>query len=339
MSDTGRVDVASVLADLDRVHASGGGPDEARLILSEALGRAEAAGDAHALLTLSNEAAGFHRSVSEHDAALDAAERALDLVDRLGLHGSEAEATTLINAATALRAAGRTDDARDTYAHALAVGERLWGDDDRRRAALHNNLSLALVDAGEYSSALTEQSKALAVLERGSVDPGRDIDIAMTHVNLATTASMAGDLDAQETHAARAIEILSAAGADEDPHAAAAHAAYAEVLLRQGRAHEAAASLDHALSVVARAYGTSSDAYRITAENLAAAREAAESEPVPGEPTEPIEVSAHDAAGAAREPHVPGLILARQLWVDRVRPMLAERYPDHVGRIAAGLVG
>ncbi|MFV0634047.1 DUF4037 domain-containing protein [Demequina sp.] len=351
-----RVDVAQVLSHLDRLQADGAGPDAVRAVLTDAIARAQAAGDAPALLTLHNEAAGFHRSISEHDHALESADAALALIAQLGLAGSEAEATTLINVATAQRAAGRTADARATYARALAVGEALWDPADRRRAALHNNLSLALADAGEYAAALAEQRAAIAVLERASVDPERDIDIAMTHVNLATTASMAGDADAQEMHAERAVTIFAAAGSDDDPHAAAAQVAYAEVLLARGRVADAVAALEGALAVVGRAYGEGSEAYRITADNLEVARAAARTANRPAADTQAQAASDADAparrgaerfavrggarvAGVAREPHVPGLVLARHLWEQQVRPMLAERYPEHVARIAAGLVG
>ncbi|WP_062070048.1 DUF4037 domain-containing protein [Demequina sediminicola] len=367
--------VAEFLQRLDRIFATDAGPDVARAHIESGVTRAQALGDRPALLTLHNEAAGFYRSIGAHDEALAAGRAALGLIDALELEGSEAEATTLINMATAQRAAGHTADARETYRSALAVGQRVFGPSDRRVAALHNNVSLALADDGELAAAVVEQEKALAVLQEAADDPHRDLDIAITRTNLAHACEAAGDAEAALTHADVALEIFEAADAEDDPRFAAVIAARASMALRQGDAESAVRDLQRARDMVHRTYGEDSEAYRVTAANLTEAtairdalgangsgpratsqpptqRSPASSAPPRGTSTSPLSPPEAERAAAATPHtshgtapvsasavHTPGLELARRYWEAHGKPMLEERYPSHVGRIAAGLVG
>ncbi|MDE0572382.1 DUF4037 domain-containing protein [Demequina sp. B12] len=353
----GQFPVADFLQHLDRLFATQAGPEAAHAHLDQGIADATELGDKPALLTLHNEAAGFFRSISAHQESLQHADAALALISELDLGGTEADATTLINAATAQRAAGQTADARATYERALAVATGVFGGDDRRLAALHNNLSLALTDVGELDSAVAEQERALAILTQASVDPDHDLDIAMTHANMAHACDAAGDADAALTHSSRAVAIFRAAGASDDPHYAAALAAHASMQLRAGEAVDAVAHLQQARDIVERAYGRDSEAYRVTAANLieatairdalgtdghgAASRATAAEAATSTTPPSPASVAEPGNASAprARRPHIPGLDLARGYWQDHGRPMIEERYPAYAGRIAAGLVG
>ncbi len=331
---------------LDQVFAEQRGPEVARMLLEEGVARAQELDDQPALLTLRNEQAGFFRSIGAHDEALEAADAALTLVADLGLEGTDAQTTTLINVATAQRAAGKTADARVTYAQALDGARRLFGPDDRRLAALHNNLSLAIADAGEPEAALAEQREALAILTRATTDPDADVDIAMTHANLAHSCAAVGDPGGADEHARRAIDLFRAAGATDDPHMAAALAAHASTLISAGDAAGAVDRYEEALAIVERAYGPQSEAAEVTRDNLDQARQlrdaiagesgAAAVDPDPA-PT-PAEVR-DPAPASARVQHVPGLELARRYWLEHGKPMLDAQFPDFAGRIAAGLVG
>lgn len=115
-----------------------------------------------------------------------------------------------------------------------------------------------------------------------------------------------------------------------------------------------------ALEHIAATYGEDTDYYRTTAANLETARQAAaagssgNAEEAPGDATAsatpaeggPTPVGRGTAAGAAGLAAAPasavpmtGMQLSRAYWRQVVRPMLAERYPGYLPRIAAGLVG
>ncbi|WP_062200669.1 tetratricopeptide repeat protein [Demequina salsinemoris] len=349
--DSGAYDVEAMLRGLDRILADQDGPS-AVPYLDDALAGARAAGDGGAVLTVLNEMMGLHRSLGAHDRSRQAADDALALVDRLGLKGSEAHATTLINVATARRAAGDLDDARVAYAEALTVAERTMPAGDRRLAALHNNLSMLHSEAGDAQGAYDELTAALSIVEGASTDPGRDLDVAGTLTNLSLVCHDLGRGEEAEALARRSLAIFRAGGHDANPHLAAALAGLAEVCFRSGRAADAADLYREALVIVDANYGPQSDQHAVTAENLAQAEEVAAASPGPrllGDAgAESVPASSVPASSTPDEPEpgppaltVPrmtGLALSRAFWEEHGRPML-ERYPEHRGRIAAGLVG
>lgn len=333
-------DTRLFLAQLDELFAAHAGPERAEAFLRDAL--EQAADDPAAQLTVLNELMGHLRSVSDHAGAVAAAEQSLALASRLSLAGSDAHATVLINAATAYRAAGDLPRATTLYSEALDAAESTLGPNDRRRAALRNNRSLLLSEVGDHAGALADQRAALDVLEAASVDPERDVDIASTCTNMALELWSLGRDDEAAPLAARSLAIFAAGGHEDSPHYASALAGQAEAVFRRGDATEAVALYERALAVIEQCYGAGSDAYAVTAENLAQAREAAGG-------SGPASSSAPSAPRAARpdertgpaEParSMTGLEISRAFWEQHGRPMLLERFPEHAGRIAAGLVG
>ena len=72
-------------------------------------------------LSVLNELMGFYRSRGEHAKNKPIIDNALDLAKKMDLVGSEAGTTTLINAATSLRAAGSYKRATEIYSQALSL--------------------------------------------------------------------------------------------------------------------------------------------------------------------------------------------------------------------------
>ena len=111
-------DTQRFLAGLDAIfdaHAAA----KAGPYLEQAMIDAENAGDDAGLLTVLNETMGFYRSQGRHKENQWIVQRALELATRMGITGTEAWTTTLINAATAMRAAGQYDQSEDLYKHCL----------------------------------------------------------------------------------------------------------------------------------------------------------------------------------------------------------------------------
>ena len=380
-------DAEAFLKGLDAIFEAHEGATKAEPYLLQAMDDAENAGDDAGLLTVLNETMGFYRSQGRHEDNQWIVQRSIELALRMRLEGTEAWTTTLINAATSMRAAGRYDQAEDLYHQAIDSAKTTLSPTDRRMAALHNNLSMLYSETGRPEQALHELEAALRVLEAASVDPSNDIDIAATHTNIAlillelpaderhtgpsgetehagapsnrmtTPATSQGSptdhstpaaarLDEAMRHARQSLDIYRTAGQEHAGHYASALAGYAQVCLAAGHADEAVRRYRQALSVIEENYGQDNDYYRITAANLVQAQEqTAESElsgviATPGTATPDAAASSGTVPSDTTPAHtIPGLKLARAYWNEYGKPLIAERYPEYQGRIAAGLVG
>ncbi|MCI1984847.1 MAG: DUF4037 domain-containing protein [Bifidobacteriaceae bacterium] len=354
-SPSNAFDVREFLAHLDDLFASKTASPRVEAFLNDALARTRTLGDHGAELTVLNEIMGFYRSQSQHAKGIDATQQALDLVRAMGIEGSEAATTTLINAATEYRAAGSYETALQLYQEALDAST---GSDashpldphDRKLAALHNNLSIAYSDLDRFDDAQKELDTALSILIAASPDPSTDIDVGSTHANLALVCTRSGQEDEAAAHADAALKIFSSGHHEDASHFSSALAAAGETFFLAGRYTESIAVYERALDLITRSYGTDNDYYKITAENLAAVRHAkqqtVENSFTPNDPdtTEDNGIPTSDAIPASApasttRPGITGLELARRFWEECGLPMITEKYSSVRGRIAAGLVG
>lgn len=380
-------DAEAFLKGLDAIFERHEGATKAEPYLLQAMDDAENAGDDAGLLTVLNETMGFYRSQGRHEDNQWIVQRSIELALRMRLEGTEAWTTTLINAATSMRAAGRYDQAEDLYHQAIDSAKTTLSPTDRRMAALHNNLSMLYSETGRPEQALHELEAALRVLEAASVDPSNDIDIAATHTNIAlillelpaderhtgssgetehagapsnrmtppatssdsptdNSTPAAARLDEAMRHARQSLDIYRTAGQEHAGHYASALAGYAQVCLAAGHADEAVRRYRQALSVIEENYGRDNDYYRITAANLVQAQEQTAESELSGVIATPGTATPDAAASSGTVPSgntpartIPGLKLARAYWQEFGKPLIAERYPEYQGRIAAGLVG
>ena len=349
---SGSFDLDGFLAGLDAIFAAHEGPTRAAPYMLDALATADTLGDDGARLSILNELLGFYRSTGRHEEGAVVATQAIALADEMGLAGTDAYATTLINVATAHRAAGCYPEALEAYGKALAMARTTMGATDRRLAALHNNLALLRGETGDAEGSHAELIAALAILESTSVDPGADLDVATTLTNLSLVCHDLGRGEEAAAHAERSLEIFGRGGHQNDAHYAAAVAGHAEASFRLGRIADAVALYRTALGIVAECYGKGSDAYLITAENLAQAERAAAEAgvaTVPAAPAAPAPtkwVTTYPDSGqpapqgdTTYPDSISGLAVAREYWEAYGKPMIAERYPEYRSRIAAGLMG
>ena len=82
-------------------------------------------------LVQGNEQIRYYRSISNYEEALKISKEMLELVKELGLQESEAHGTTLLNAATAYRAAGMCEKAIAMYRAAEQIFKNLGIQDER----------------------------------------------------------------------------------------------------------------------------------------------------------------------------------------------------------------
>lgn len=324
-------------------------------------------------LSILNELMGFYRSRGEHTKNQPIINRALNLANKMQLAGTEAGTTTLINAATSLRAAGDYDRAEKIYTQALNESAETLGTKNRKLAALHNNLSMLYSETGRTHDAIEELNQALEILQNTSTDPERDIDIAATHTNLAlamlqectkehtkecshpntSTNSKSATLESAFEHASTSVRMYIAGNNENQPHYASALAGFAQVQCARGEYAQAEESYSKAFDLIARCYGKDSESYAITAENLRQTRELAEkvtkiSEKVSAKLSTKIQESSsqqtenqHTANNNPANNNIKtGMQLAQSYWQTYGKPLLDQpKFARYKNRIAAGLVG
>ena len=140
--------------------------DQIDPFLTESLRQAKEEEDYGAYITICNEMIGFYRSTSAFEKAYIVSEDVLLLMEELHLDHTEHFATTLLNAATAYRAAGDYETALRYYRQALQIYDGLLAPNDYRFAGLYNNMSILLEKMDENGSAIDYALKALAIIEQ-----------------------------------------------------------------------------------------------------------------------------------------------------------------------------
>lgn len=185
------------------------------------LAQAQQEGDKAAQLTLLNELVGYYRSISRSEDSLKMAALAMGLVAEMGLAGTPACATTLVNAATAYRAAGDLSHAAMLYEDALQILEKN-GEQGYTLASLLNNMSQVYQAQGRYAEAVPLYERALVLL---APLPGVDAEIATTHSNLALSLIALQRLDEAAREIEKALALFERGPEPRDAHYGAALAA------------------------------------------------------------------------------------------------------------------
>ncbi len=250
--------------------------DQVSEYLRRHLREAEQEQDSGAVIRILNEMIRYFRSVSSYSEALDAAERALGMMRKLGLEQTLSYGTTLLNAATAYRASGDSAAALDLFETALVILKKELPEDDPRLAGLYNNLSALHQDTGAYDKALGALEQAVKIM---TPLPELAIDLATVHVNLALllSAMQRDDEAMQALHTAmRIFEREGAANPDKArkaPYYAAALAGFAAAHYKSGEFAKAVEIYGDALKRLKDCFGENRD-YALTCRNCAEAYEA-----------------------------------------------------------------
>lgn len=146
--------------------------------LSDAIAMA----DTSAIIVILNEMISFFRSTNQYDKSLLFADKAVNVVKSAGLFGTTYYATTLINQANALRAAGRSELALDKFLEANEIYEKELEKGDFGFAELYNNLSLAYMELENFKEAVLYLRKALEIVLKHKEEKG--FELAVTYTNL-----------------------------------------------------------------------------------------------------------------------------------------------------------
>ncbi len=299
------MDVEAVLRRIDELFDEKRAP-EAEDLLMNALAAAVDEGDEISLLKLLNELMGVCRETSQWEKGFQAAQDAMETAERVVPVSSIPYATTLLNAATLYRAAGRLEESSELYDRVQAIYEEILKPEDPLMASLLNNRSLLFQEMGKPDLALTCLERALTL----SIQRENKYEEAVTRTNIAGTKVMMGDVEGAEKEARQALAMFAEQGV-RDQHTCAAQSALGSCLYIKG---EFAAAMD--------VYREAMDLMEITLGRNGYYERLKEN---------------YEACAAAACPK--GLDICRGYYEQYGAPMIAEHFPEYAGRIAVGLVG
>lgn len=307
--------IEDILEKLDSLFKENKGED-AKQLLESAISQAKTEKDDAALLSLLNEMMGYMRETSRVEASYAYAGEALALVKEMGITGSEAHATTLLNAANAYRAGGRLKDSLCCYEEVKSLYEKLLPRDDMLFASLYNNISLLYQEMEEFLKAKESLQAALSIVTKKE---GRAFEEAVTYANLAATCLRLDEDENAAVYFTKAISLFEENDI-RDAHYAAALSAMGTYLYKKDDFVQAADCFTKAMEAMKASLGEN-DYYHRLEENLRACLAA-------------MEKNEKEKPEAAN-----GLALCRAYYETYGKPMIHEKFAAYENQIAVGLVG
>lgn len=282
-------------------------------------------------LVQGNEQIGYYRSISNYEEALKISKEMLELVKELGLQESEAHGTTLLNAATAYRAAGMCEKAIAMYRAAEQIFKNL-GIQDERLAGLYNNMSMAFQQKEDYGTAESCLLQALAIVRNL---PDHKVEEATTYANLASVCYEKEEFAQGIEYVQRAIERFEECE-EKDAHYCGALALLAQGHYEQGELEKAISAYTEALQEILAHFGKN-ESYAMTCENCAIVLSKAGF----AKEAEYLKKEAKETYENIRRPkkEISGLELSKCYYETYGKAMLKEQFPEYADRVAAGLVG
>lgn len=249
----------------------------------------------------------------------------------LGLQESEAHGTTLLNAATAYRAAGMCEKAIAMYRAAEQIFKNL-GIQDERLAGLYNNMSMAFQQKEDYGTAESCLLQALAIVRNL---PDHKVEEATTYANLASVCYEKEEFAQGIEYVQRAIERFEECE-EKDAHYCGALALLAQGHYEQGELEKAISAYTEALREILAHFGKN-ESYAMTCENCAIVLSKAGF----AKEAEYLKKEAKETYENIRRPkkEISGLELSKCYYETYGKAMLKEQFPEYADRVAAGLVG
>jgi len=301
--------------------------------LTAQLKQASSEQDYSACITIMNEMIGFFRDTSQYPKAVEYSQQVLKLMQQLGYEGTLPYATTCLNVANALRAAGLHKESLAFYESIFPIYEENLEQNDERFASLYNNLSLLYQEMGDFERAADCLHRALDI-----VSGGEDIiKVAITHSNLGATLLSLGKTKEALRHLEKSLAIFNQFE-EKDFHYNAAVAAMGQAYVSMGQLEEARKCYLEALYEQRKHCGKSEAFYRIL-KNLHVVEERL-GMPFTEEPEDILrEDSTAKAPDTAQNAHISGLDLAAGFYERVAKNSLYECFEAFAPRMAIGLIG
>lgn len=244
------MDINSTLNELDKLYEQGRFP-EAEPFLLEKYDEAKKTDDNNAALALLNELVGLYRVTTQNEKALDVIDKIKALIKELGLTGSIAEGTSLLNVATVYRAMGKLEDSEKEYLAVEKIYMNALPENDYRMAGFYNNLSLFYQESNKWEKAIECLKKALKIIE---TIPEASIELAVTHTNLGQAYCHIEEWEEAEKELLCAEEIFTKTDIN-DPHYGGCANAFGYLYFKIGNYDKAKIYYEKAMDCVYKTYG------------------------------------------------------------------------------------
>lgn len=245
------ITIDEIFTKLDNLFAANA-IDQVEPFLLSCLNQAQEEREFGVYISVGNELIGFYRSISQFEKAFAISEDVLLLMEELQLDETEHFATTLLNAATAYRAAEKYEDALVDYTRALKIYEAKLPADDYRFAGLYNNISLLLERLNENEKAAVFLERAISIVE---IQADARMELATSKTNLALIYFKLKENEKAETLLEEAISIFQENGENTDAHYSAALAGMGEAYFHMGRLERALEYYEMSLDEVEKHFG------------------------------------------------------------------------------------
>lgn len=308
-------DLNEFLRELDNMYATN--PKGVEAYLKAGLEEAGKCLDGASMLTILNELMGYYRVMSKPEECEWCIEKTLRIAEQLGIQGTVDYGTTLLNIGTAQRVMGQMEKAEASYEEAYAIFREKLHEPDYRMATLYNNRSILYANTGRLREAKEDLKEAMELLRQLEQS---DVEIAITHANIGNLCFALQETDEGLEHMQQAAEIFERQQGKKDPHYASALSGLGEAYFRKGELDWSIAAYEKALQEIQENYDEN-EYYRVTMRNLELVRDTKK------------------RAEALRQQKLKGMDISRKYYETYGKSMLQERFPEYVGRVAAGLVG
>ncbi len=257
------MDINQVTSELDELFAQEK-INEIPQFLESHIAQALEEGAQDIVLNLYNETIGFYRETGQYELSVENCQKALALMDEMGIQNSIPYATTLLNIANAYRAAGRLQDSLAFYNQVRPVYEALLNEDDMYFASFYNNLSLLYQEMGDFAAAKEQLVNALCIVNHKE---DKQFEVAVTQANLANTCIELEQDEEAKARAEEAIRIFEEIGVD-DSHYSAALSALGSLYYMDKDYENALGVMEKARDCVAKYLGSENIQYERLSENI-----------------------------------------------------------------------
>lgn len=308
-------DLQEFLRKLDNMYKEE--PKNLETYLKRGISEAEAEGNKGAVLIILNELMGYYRVTSHYEKCARCASEALEIADEMGIQGTVNYGTVLLNIATAYRVMKRMKEAESYYKQVYAIYRRHFKEPDYRMATLHNNLSLLYSETGRLKEAKRELELAMELIR---VLDESEIEVAITHTNMGNLCFQMKQIEEGMQHMQEAVSIFEKQPGSKDPHYASALSGLGEAYFRMDELEKSVEYYEKSLAEIEERYGIN-DYYHVTEENLKLVKDTLERK------------------NAIIRRNMKGLQIAKLYYETYGKPMLEEKYPEYIKRMAIGLVG
>ncbi len=327
------MDIETIRETIDHLYEQGKSLEAENVLLSTA-GAAAEEGDDHLLLQILNELIGHYRETGEWEKAFEITDRAVYIAGRIYPTESIPYATTLLNAASMYRAAGKLDMSRSMYHEVEKIYAVTLKSDDMLYASLYNNEALLYQEEGEFPKAKALLLKALDIDKAN----GREYEEAVSLANIAATMIQTGEHEDALKAAEGSVALFESLGV-KDQHLCAAFSAMGSYYYIKGKFEPAASCFKQGMEIMESILGRNGYYDRLN-ENYNACLAAMKASSAAGKKAQASEQG--QAAGvpaSSQDTSEKGIDICRKYYDRYVRPMIDEKFPEYASKIACGLSG